>query len=566
MDEAKLSVRASGETRVENRESRIRKRSRSPYRFHDFRLSTLDSLLSILYSLALLSLLSGCVRPAPTTPPWNASGGGSSQLPGSVQLPGIAAQASPKSPAQALPGPTATLFVPPTRPPDAPVVSPTPDPPRVLPTPRTEVEQYVVQPGDTLGKIAQRYGVSLQNLIAANPTTNPDLLYTGINLTIPIPLPGDRGPDFKIIPDSELVYGPSSAGFDIAGFIQGHDGFLAHYREKVDDIETSGSLIIERIAREYSVNPRLLLAALEYRSSWLTASYPDESTRGYPMGVAEPWRTGLYRQLAWAADNLNSGYYLWRAGAISTWILPDGSAVPIDATINPGTAGVQALFARMFGREDWQQAVSPDGLFETYSSLFGHPFDLAVEPILPADLEQPGMQLPFEQGDSWSFTGGPHGGWGAGSAWAAVDFAPPGELFGCYLSSAWVTAIADGQIIRTAPGVVILDLDGDGQEQTGWTILYLHLDSSGRVKPGTSVQAGDQIGHASCEGGISNGTHVHIARRYNGEWIPADGHIPFVLDGWVSSGSYNEYDGYLSRNEQSIEAADGRSPANQIWR
>lgn len=129
-----------------------------------------------------------------------------------------------------------------------------------------------------------------------------------------------------------------------------------------------------------------------------------------------------------------------------------------------------------------------------------------------------------------------------------------------------MVALAGGQIVRTAQGTVIEDLDGDGLEQTGWTILYLHVDSSGRVEPGTAVRAGDRIGHASCEGGVSNGTHVHIARRYNGEWIPADGPVPFVLDGWVSSGNSIEYDGFLTRNEQSIEAADGRSPANQIGR
>jgi hypothetical protein len=36
-----------------------------------------------------------------------------------------------------------------------------------------------------------------------------------------------------------------------------------------------------------------------------------------------------------------------------------------------------------------------------------------------------------------------------------------------------------------------------------------------------AVKTGDRIGHPSCEGGAANATHVHIARRYNGEWIPA---------------------------------------------
>ena len=43
------------------------------------------------------------------------------------------------------------------------------------------------------------------------------------------------------------------------------------------------------------------------------------------------------------------------------------------------------------------------------------------------------------------------------------------------------------------------------------------------------VETDDRIGHASCEGGVSTGTHLHFARKYNGEWVLADGPLPFVL-------------------------------------
>jgi murein DD-endopeptidase MepM/ murein hydrolase activator NlpD len=121
-------------------------------------------------------------------------------------------------------------------------------------------------------------------------------------------------------------------------------------------------------------------------------------------------------------------------------------------------------------------------------------------------------------------------------------------------------------ILRTGDGQVIQDMDGDGYEQTGWVILYMHIDSQERIQPGTKVQAGDRIGHPSCEGGVSSGTHLHLARKYNGEWIPADQSIPFVLDGWVSSGAGKEYDGFLSRKGKQIEAYAGRSDDNGIRR
>ncbi len=258
--------------------------------------------------------------------------------------------------------------------------------------------------------------------------------------------------------------------------------------------------------------------------------------------------------------------------ATGAWLLADGNVVPVSALINPGTAGVQNLFALLSDRAGWFEAVSEGGLFETYTALFGYPFDYAVEPLRPADLQQPGFQLPFEPGKEWSFTGGPHGGWADGSAWAALDFAPPGEALGCVISDEWVTAVADGPIVRAADGAVIQDLDisaaaADGLEQTGWTVLYMHIDTRQRVKPGEYLKAGERIGHPSCEGGVSNGTHVHLARKYNGEWISADqAELAFVLDGWVSSGAGKEYDGYLTRNGAKIEAYEGREAINQIER
>ena len=113
---------------------------------------------------------------------------------------------------------------------------------------------------------------------------------------------------------------------------------------------------------------------------------------------------------------------LWRVNGVGTWVLGDGSVVPIDPTINAGTAGVQSMFAPLYDRPGWEAAVSEGGLFATYNNLFGYPFDLAIEPLLPTGLHQPEMQLPFEEDVEWSFTGGPHGGWGDGSAWAALDF------------------------------------------------------------------------------------------------------------------------------------------------
>jgi LasA protease len=451
--------------------------------------------------------------------------------------------------------------------PSGPFYTPTPDAPRVLPTLRSDEIEYFIEQGDTLGNIAQEFGITWEFLGKYNDIDDPGSLQIGQRIFIPPPTPDGTAPDFKIIPDTELVYGPASAKFDIEDFIQSQGGYLAGYKEEInEDLTLSGAEIVQRIAQDFSVNPRLLLAVLEHQSGWVTSDDIEKSARNYPVGLNDDKRKGLYLQLAYAANNLNRGFYLWRVNGIGAWPLADGSILLISPNINAGTAGIQHFFSTLLGRNAWEDAVSENGLFTTFTNLFGNPFGYESEPINMAELIQPPMQLPFQKGEQWSFTGGPHSAWGDGSAWAALDFAPPGEDVGCIKSDNWVVATADGLITRAGDGAVIQDLDGDGLEQTGWVILYMHIATQDRVEPNTHLLAGQPIGHPSCEGGISSGTHVHIARRYNGEWIPADQEVPFILDRWTSVGTGEEYDGYLERGRNQVEAYAGRSPENIVTR
>ena len=490
-----------------------------------------------------------------------------------LEIPTIVYSQTTKSPPSiTTPVPTISLFPTQVRPPgDLTITSPTPDIPRKLPKIRDDVEYYTVQAGDNLESIAARHGITLQMLLEANLITNPDLIEVGQELEIPAPIPGELGTGSKIIPDSELVYGPLAQSFNISAFVSRFDSYLARYSEIVEGQTLSGPEIVKHVAQDYSVNPRLLLAVLEYQSGWVTMANPPEETLAYPLGLLDGWYAGLYSQLAWAADMLNQGYYLWRVGGVGGWLLATGEIVPVDASINAGTAGVQQFFATLYDRTGWDKAVSADGLYKTYGSFFGYPFDYAWEPLIPDDIEQPEMQLPFEPGVDWAFTGGPHGGWGSGSAWAALDFAPGFNGIGCLQTDLWVVAAADGLIIRADAGRVIQDLDGDGNEGSGWSIMYMHIEGRDRVEAGTQLKAGDRIGHPSCEGGYSTGTHVHLARRYNGEWIPADqvqeaSGLPFNLEGWISSGNGIEYDGSLERDGESVAAWEGFYPENTIHR
>lgn len=59
---------------------------------------------------------------------------------------------------------------------------------------------YVVQPGDTLWSIASRFGTSVQAIMQANGLTNPNYIYVG--LTIYIPIPGPPFPPSPPAPDN----------------------------------------------------------------------------------------------------------------------------------------------------------------------------------------------------------------------------------------------------------------------------------------------------------------------------------------------------------------------------
>jgi murein DD-endopeptidase MepM/ murein hydrolase activator NlpD len=374
------------------------------------------------------------------------------------------------------------------------------------------------------------------------------------------------GPSFLILPDSELVFSPALADFSLDMAVPTESPLRAWQEPPApgDDAEPLSALdALEKVCRDYSVSPRLLLALLEFHASAISASeqaapldrvfFPDHTASA-----------SLTRQLSWAANELNRGYYSRRVGGLERITLVDGTQVNLSPHVNPATAALHYLIGLMYGYRDWELAVGPLGVYASYLSLFGDPHTRAIEPLIPDDLVQPQMRLPFDPAEGWFFTAGPHSAWGNGAAWAALDFAPDEDMFGCYESQSWVLAAADGWVTRSDDGVVVQIMDGSREEAGGWSLLYLHIAADGRAPAGTFLRAGEPVGRPSCEGGISTGTHLHIARRYNGEWIPADQDIPFTLDGWVSSGDGVEYNGFLTLGERVVQALGYPADENRI--
>lgn len=366
-----------------------------------------------------------------------------------------------------------------------------------------------------------------------------------------------------LFPDSEIVNSPAALGFDVAEFIASASGYLASYSEAVDSETLSGAQIIERIAIETSTNPRLLLGLLEYRSGWVFGQPKPGSELVYPLGFENPAFQGLDRELRLAVRYLSQGYYAARSGQLGQIVFPDGVSISLPADANPAMAALYSLFARLLPFVDWQAAIlGQDGFIAFYSAQFGDPWQRAVEPLLPANLAQPLLELPFAAGEKWSLTGGPHIDWGVGSPLGAVDLAPISGT-GCKPAPQQATAAAAGVVARSARGALALDLDGDGNEQTGWVLIYMHL--ANRVPVGTQVEVNESLGNPSCEGGVATGAHVHLARKYNGEWLGLD-IIPYVLSGWQVEAGDKPYLGRLVRGDQVVTASSSGMSGSTVFR
>ena len=419
---------------------------------------------------------------------------------------------------------------------------------------------YYAQSGDWLPAVAIRFGVDVNQIASPKILPEQGLLDPGTLLIIPDTL--DRSipftPAVQLIPDNELVFSSTAIDFDIAAYVTDAGGYLSSHREYL--LSTgwmSGAREIERLAYENSVNPRLLLAILDYEARWVRGTPESDFRIEYPLGYESFKYKGMFMQMVWSINQLSTGYYDWRAGKLIDLTFVDGTKLRIDPTLNAGTVALMYYFSRNHSYNEWLRIMDQtSGFLSFYQNMFGDPWSRAdaFGPIFPPGIDQPDMSLPFEVDAAWAFTGGPHAAWEHEGPLAALDFAPPSAKTGCLSSDHWIVSAAPGLVVRSGNGVVVVDTDGDGSEQTGWNLLYLHVASTQRVAKGVWVEQDDRIGHPSCEGGMSTGTHLHFARKYNGEWVIADGPLPFVLSGWTVYAGEKPYQGKLVKGDKVITA------------
>lgn len=526
------------------------------------------------FLVLITTLLTACVRAMPV-------GVGSGGDPSSSIFdvtPTLLPTFTPFSPSTPVPNETATpdpaLFPTHTQaalmesPTDAASRTPVPSPTVGTPTP---LILYTVQNSEYLPAIAKRFGVALTDITSPDPLPAERIIPPGTLLAIPNTISGlDLSPGTITMPDSEIVYAPTAKDFDVEAYVNNANGYLKTYKQYLNSSAwTTGAEAVQRIATENSLNPRLVLAIIDYESNWVRGLPGNIAQEDYPLGHKDFHFAGLFRQLMWTSEILSLGYYGWRNGTLTELKFPDGKTLRIDPRLNAGTVAIQYFFAQTHPYDDWLRIVDANvGFPSFYQDMFGDAWARAqtIEPMLSPTLTQPNLILPFEVNKTWSLSGGPHAAWETRGALAALDFAPASTDSGCQPSTEWAVAAAAGRVIREDKGLVVLDLDKDGNEQTGWVLIYMHIATENKVALGKTLKLGDRIGHPSCEGGVATGTHIHIARKFNGEWVLADGPVPFDLSGWVAHNGTEPYKGTLTKFDRTVTACPCGSFETRIKR
>jgi hypothetical protein len=188
------------------------------------------------------------------------------------------------------------------------------------------------------------------------------------------------------------VFSATATDFDIAGYITGAGGRLATYKEYLGSTGwTTGPEAFRRLAYENSMNPRLLLAVLDYESRWVQAESVDAVHNDYPMGYLNPFYKGMFSQMVWAVNQLSIGYYGWRTGTLTELQFPDGTHLRLNPRLNAATVAIQYLFSRVHARSQWAQMINPaNGFLAVHADVrrsVGR--GDTVDPVLPPGLNQP---------------------------------------------------------------------------------------------------------------------------------------------------------------------------------
>lgn len=366
--------------------------------------------------------------------------------------------------------------------------------------------RYTVQPGDTLTRIAARFGTTVEALAAANGLVNPHLIYVGQVLVIPTAVPSPR-------PGRVHVVQPGETLFRIA----------VRYGTTVDRLMALNGLS----------NPQRIFVGQALR---IPEEAPGEAP-AWPAPFAEiqvgpgvavqgrafPVRVRLQRPAAVQAEFLGVTFPLaataegavgllavpaMQAPGVYPLVLtartPEGQTARVTLSIRVAAGGYarealtlppdrQNLLDPRLVREEREKVLGvclPFGPERRWSGPFRYP---VANPVVTSAF-----------GTRRSYNGGPYASYHEGLDLRGTVGTP------VYAPAAGEVALAEPLVVRG--NAVIL--------RHGWGVCsgYWHL-SAIAVQPGQRVRAGDLLGYVG-NTGLSTGAHLHWEIRVRG--VPVD--------------------------------------------
>lgn len=261
---------------------------------------------------------------------------------------------------------------------------PFPSPTATPPAPVAGANQYVVQAGDTLGKIASSYGTDIDSLMQANGLKDPNSLTVGQTLTIPVSgqrkIDGLRGIlSITINKDKggnqQVTYGfAANANADPSGYmvLQGSDlTALQAYNSRPVDIW--GTM-------DASQNPGVPVVKVERYE----IPFPDLKVQVYRGTQKETNLAGQPATLFTTTDGQTHVQLFMDGTTGSSLVGEQGDAVQVEAVAIPGETwgGYPAL--RVFAAG---LAISPKT---------GQPVEMPITADKPTVIDVPSIEKPME--------------------------------------------------------------------------------------------------------------------------------------------------------------------------
>ncbi len=326
--------------------------------------------------------------------------------------------------------------------------------------PPAQTVVHVVQPGETLAHIALRYGTTAWAVAQANDLSNPNIIHVGQRLTIP-GLGGDAEEATLLPPFTSLLLEPFTAA-------QGRPATAAQGQTVAVHVSTDREVTLSG-----TFDGRLVRFVGDRNAYWtLIGIHALTQPGSYPLELTAVDATGNTTRITQMVQ-ITAGVY-----ATDYITLPPGKGSLLDP--------------ELLRLEREKLAV----VFDSYrpEKLWSGLFQVPVE--------NPRITSPF--GSRRSYNGGPATSYHAGTDFGGAEGTP------IYASASGVVALAEELTVRG--NAVIVD------HGLGVYSGYWHL-SGIAVKVGQAVVPGSLLGYMGTTG-LSTGSHLHWELRVGG--IPVD--------------------------------------------